>query len=163
MIASPRNLSITVISSLLVIIVDLLLILRLRPHKLVPDLPLHLLANHIHHRVNSLRVLRHLLHHHRHPNGYHMWHHLWRHLLHHGLLHHLHHRLLLKNIYVVRIQHVIEQVIELSLANASAFQKVLTLVQIEAHVSSLHYELFLFVKEVRRDHTHIRTSIWAQG
>ena len=67
-------------------------------------------------------------------------------LLWHRLLHH--HWLLLKDVDILRVIEVINQVIQLHLWQALALQEVLALVQIEAHIGSLLHEGFLLLNEV---------------
>jgi len=142
------DLSTFYVSLLLVIVVDLLLLLRaLGRDELALHLPLHLLADHIHHRVDALGVRGHLLHL--------LWHLLLHLLLHHGWLQH---------VDVLRVRHVVDQVVHLRLTDAALFEEILALEQIEAHLSGLLHELLLLVMEVQGDETHVLAiSVRAHG
>ncbi len=115
----------------LVTIVDLLTLGGLSSHGLI-DLAEHLLAHHVHHGVDSASHLLRL-----------------KHLL--GWGHHQHRWF--QHVHILWIVHVVNQVVQLELADATLLEEVLTLVEIEAHLSSLLEELFLLVHEV----------LWNQG
>ena len=98
--------------------------LSLRLHCCV-DVAEHLVAHHVHHRVDAAgKLLRRRL------------------LLHHkGLL-------LLQNVDILRVIEVFDQVVHLHLGQALRLQEVLALVQVEAHVRNLLQEGLLFLEEV---------------
>ena len=68
-----------------------------------------------------------------------------------------------EDIYVGRVLNVVEQGVDLLLADALLLKEVLTHIEIEADLRGLLQELLLFVDEVLRDHTGIHLMGRSQG
>ena len=127
------------LQSLLVVVIDWLAGGRCHHHRLASlslhlliDLTEHLITHHVHHRVGELLLL-----------------------LHHWRL--LHHHLGLEHVDVLWVLQVIDQVVQLHLGKTLLLDKVLTLIQIKAHVVSLLEEGLLLLEEVLWDHTSLLT------
>ena len=90
------------------------------------DLAEHLVAHHVHHGVDTARVL----------------------LLHGHLLRLHHHGLGFEHVHVLRVVQVVDQVVELHLGQALGLEEVLALVQVEAHLRGLLQEGLLLLHEV---------------
>ena len=117
-------------------------------HHLSLNLSEHLIAHHVHHWVHSTREL--------------CWHltggcsstRLTR--LHHGLLRRCEEKL--EDIDVIRVWHVVQNVVHLHLANAAILQEVLDLEEVESQICDLLHEALLLVDEVLGDHSGLHAG-----